>query len=312
MNARPLETRNGARQLALACVLIAAGGLLLGLQVDGNGAWVGTGFATLGIGAVIALIVTLLQAARSNALPRDGVMTIGAVCNFFGLAFVATGVLAPGGAWMFFEVLLLIAVLARATTPGRGTIALLALLLLFRLWISYQGSQHRWQLISVDVPILSSIPLDFLEPIQRVELGEFTPRELGFPPAGLDFSLSLALWSAGFALLVVGLLWRARAALEHENDRVQATISELPPNLAHFVEKLLPEDEWHALGLHGLSERRLRKKIEQLVAQRVAARRELENAWKQARLPLQAGGPGFAGEIYTALAELEPRRDDQA
>lgn len=312
MNATPERSGSGARQLACACALIAAGGVLLGLQVDGNGAWVGTGYATLGIGAVVALIVTLLQATRSSALPRDGITTLAVVCGFFGLAFVASGVLAPGGAWMFFEVLLLVAVLARGGAPGRGTIALLATLLLFRLWISYQGSQHRWQLVTIDVPILSSIPLAFLEPIQRVELGEFTPRELGFPPAGLDFPASLALWSAGFALVVVGLLWRARAALEHENDRVHAIISELPPGLAHLVERILPEDEWRELGLHGLSDRRLHKRIEQLVAARVAARRELDDAWRQARMLAATNPGGFAGEIFTALMQLEPPKGPHA
>src|SRR5262249_19786724 len=142
---------------------------------------------------------------------RDGVTTVSAISGFCGLVFVASGVLAPGGAWMFFEVLLLAVVLARTDAPGRGTIALLAALLVFKLWIAYQGSQHRWQVMTIDVPILSSIPLSFLDPIKRVQLGEFTPRELGFPPAGLDFPISLALWSAGFALTIVGLVWRARA-----------------------------------------------------------------------------------------------------
>jgi hypothetical protein len=290
-----------AKQLALACASIAGGGLLLGMQVDGNGALVGTGFATLGIGAVVALIVALLSAARSNALPRDAVSTLSAACEFFGLAFVVAGVLAPGGGWMFFEVLLLVALLARSAAPGRGTIALLAAMLVFRLWIAYQGSQHHWQLITIDVPILSSIPFAFLDPIKRVALGEFTPRELGFPPSGLDFPPSLALWAGGFALAVVGLVWRARAALEHENDRIHAAIGELPQNLCVLVEKLLPEEQWHTLGLHGLSERMLRKKIEMLVVERLATRREIEHALHQTHLLAATNPGGFAGEIYTAL-----------
>jgi hypothetical protein len=290
-----------ARQLALACASIAAGGLLLGLQVDGNGALVGTGFATLGIGAVVALIVALLAATRSNALPRDAVSTLSAISGFFGIAFVVAGVLAPGGGWMFFEVLLLVALLARNAAPGRGTIALLAAMLVFRLWIAYQGSQHHWQLITIDVPILSSIPFAFLDPIKHVALGEFTPRELGFPPAGLDFPPSLALWAAGFALVVVGLVWRARAALEHENDRVHATIGELPQNLMTLVEKLLPEEQWQALGLHGLSERMLRKKIETLVVERLATRREIEHALRQTNLLAMTNPGGFTGEIVDAL-----------
>jgi hypothetical protein len=303
--------RAAARQLALACVLVAAGGVLLGVQVDGSGALVGTGYASLGIGTVVALIVVLLQAVRSQVLPRDGVTTLSAISGFCGLAFVASGVLAPGGAWMFFELLLLVVVLARSDGHGRGTIALLAAMLVFKLWIAYQGSQHRWQVMTIDVPILSSIPLSFLEPIQHVELGEFSPRELGFPPAGLDFPISLALWSAGFALTVVGLVWRARAALEHENDRVHATIDVLPPNLARAVSRILPEDQWRALGLHGLSDRMLHKRIEQLVVERVAARGELERALGEARLLESTNPGGFAGELYAALEQHEtPRRPE--
>jgi hypothetical protein len=309
--AEPAPT--AARQLALACLAIAAGGLLLAAQVDGNGDLVGTGFATLSIGAVVALIVTLITAARSGGLPRDAVTATSAVCGFCGLAFAVAGVLAPGGGWMFFEVLLLLAVLARgpslAQGPslGRGTIALLAAMLVFRLWIAYQCSQQRWQLMTIDVPILSSIPLAFLDPIKQIALGEFTPHELGLPPSGLDFAPTLALWSGGFVLVVIGMVWRSRAGVENENDRVHATIGELPTNLRALVEKLLPEEQWQALGLHSLSDRRLRKKIEQLVVERLAERREIENAMNRAHLLASANPGGFAGEIYTALARENPQ-----
>ena len=44
---------NAERQLGFACLLIAIGGVLLALQLDGDGAMVGTGFAPLGIGAAL-------------------------------------------------------------------------------------------------------------------------------------------------------------------------------------------------------------------------------------------------------------------
>ena len=309
MSELPEERRTtlASKQLVMSCLAIAAGGLLLGLQVDGNGDLVGTGYPALGVGAVVALAAVLFANWRHPEVPRDVVTGLSAACGFLGLAFVVSGVLAPGGGWMFFEVLLLVVLLSRAAARSealtRGTIAVLSLMLLFRLWISYQGSQHRWEVVSIDVPIVSSIPFDFLAPIQSVSLGEFSPRELGFPPAGLDFAPSLALWASGFVLCVVGLAWRARAALEHENDRIHETIHELPPAIAALVERLLPEDQWSQLGLHGLSDRMLRKKIEQLVAARVAARRELERALHSRELLAATNPGGFVGDIYRALTE---------
>jgi hypothetical protein len=294
-----------AKQLVASCLAIGIGGVLLGLQVDGNGELVGTGLTPLGVGAVAVLVAMLLGSWRSLDVPRDPVTTLSAFSGFLGLAFAVSGVLAPGGGWMFFEVLVLAAALSRSNTRSeslsRGALALLVLFLLFRLWISYQGSRHRWEVIAIDVPILSSIPFDFLEPIQQVSLGSFTPRELGFPPAGLDFAPSLALWASGFVLCVVGLAWRARAAHENENDRVHEAIHELPPMLAALVERLLPEEQWRELGLHGLSDRRLRKRIEQLVVERVAARRELERVLASRDLLASTNPGGFTGEIYRAL-----------
>ena len=145
------ERRTGlaARQLALSCALIALGALLTSVQLDGNGDWVGTGYASLGVGAVAALAAFLLALRSNFAAPRDALTALSTASNLLGLAFLVAGVLAPGGAWMFFEALLLVALLARGAvrgeTLGRGAVAALVLMLLFRLWITYQGSQHRWQ-----------------------------------------------------------------------------------------------------------------------------------------------------------------------
>lgn len=306
MSLRPRESL-AARQLLYACVLIALGGLLLGLQLDGNGEFVGTGYSSLGVGAMVALAAVLFGGGRDTRAPRDLVGAFSAVCGFLGLAFLVSGVLAPGGGWMFFEVLLLSVALSRAGREqpvlSRGMVALLSLLLLFRLWISYQGSQHRWEVMSLDVPVLSSLPFEFLAPIQSVELGEFTPRELGFPPAGLDFAPSLALWAAGFVLCVVGLAWRSHAAIEYENDRIHSVIGELPPTLAHIVERILPESQWSELGLHGLADRPLRKRLEELLVARIVARRELDLAMQSRELLGVTNPGGFSGEILRALTQ---------
>ena len=305
-------------QLAIACAMIAAGGVLLGLQVDGRGSWVGTGFTTLGIGAVIALIATLLQAKVSDSLPRDPVSALSVLCGFFGVTFVVSGVLAPGGSWMFFEMLLLVLLLSRRRgrkhSPGPhlrpGVVGVLAVMLVFRLWITWQGSEHRWEVMSLPVPVLSSIPLPLLDPVKTVSLGSFSPAELGFPPTGLSFPLSMTLWSAGFALCIGGMWWRSNAALEHENDRIHETVHELPPELALVVEKLLPEEDWRNLGLHGLSDRRRRKRIEALVIARLNQRREFETALESAHLLRERNPGGFAGDIYTALVrELPPAQE---
>ena len=298
-------------QLAWSCLMIGAGGLLLALQVDGRGDPVGTGYTALGIGAVVALCSSLLQASvtGSRALPRDMISIFSALCGFFGLAFVVAAVIAPGGTWMFFEVILLLWLLARrrsrVQTAGPeialGSVLALALMLVFRLWVTYQGSEHRWQVMSLDVPVLSWIPIALLDPVQSVELGSFEPAELGFPPTGLDFPLTMTLWSAGFALCVIGLWWRTHAAYEHENDRIHATIQTLPPSLAVLVEKLLPEDKWKAMGLHGLSERMRCKRIEALVKERIDARRDFEVALQRVPLIGQRSPAGFAGEIYSAI-----------
>jgi hypothetical protein len=304
--------------LALACLMIAAGGLLLGVQVDGTGALVGTGWGPLGLGALVALAATLVQTVRGASVPRDGITGFSALCGFLGLAFAVGGVLAPGGGWMFREVLLLAVLLARrheSARPagpdlGAGTVAVLASMLVFRLWITWQGSEHRWQVMSVEIPILSSLPFGLSESVGRVDLGEFRPEELGFPPAGLHFTPTLALWAGGFALCVSGLLWRSRAAVEHENDRIHATIHELPPALATLVDKILPEEDWVALGLHGLSDRMRRKRIERLVGERLRRRRELEAAFDAVDLLGSTNPGGFTGEVVRTLLVEAPREKE--
>lgn len=294
--------------MAWAGLVIALGGTLLSLQVDGNGELVGTGYTALGIGGLVALVATLLQVGSSGKLPRDLATALSSTAGFLGLAFVVAGVLAPGGPWMFMEVFVLLWLLARRRSRAQiggpeltgGSLFLLGLMLLFRLWITWQGSQHRWAVVSIDLPVLSWIPFDWLRPVQSVSLGTFTPHELGFPPSGIDFPLTTTLWSIGFTLCAVGLWLRGGATREHENDRIHALIQTLPPGPARLVERLLPEEDWGRLGLHGLSERVLAKRIEALVAERIASHRRLHAAF-EANGPVEPGQAGFAAEIAEAL-----------
>src|SRR5262245_11794087 len=222
-----LVARTAEWQVAIAGLMIGAGGILLGLQVDANARFSGTGLVPLGIGALVALVGSLVQLGTSaGRIPRDGLGAFAAVASFLGLAFVVSGVLAPGGPWMFLEVIVLLAMVSRRAREGAsprwiggGSLFVLGLMLLFRLWISYQGSEHRWQVLSIKIPVLSWIPLDFLAPVQSVSLGSFTPRELGFPPAGLEFATSMTMWAIGFTLAASGLALAQAAAREHENDR---------------------------------------------------------------------------------------------
>lgn len=306
--------------IGLAGVVAGAGGVLLGMQVDAGGHVCGTGFASLAIGAMLAVLVLFVR-ARGSGLPRDGVSAFGIVATFGALAFLFAGVLAPGGPWMFLEVLALVIYAAVRRMPERevtkselGGLLLLALMLLFRLWITYQGSERNWAVVSVDVPILSSLPFQMLDPIKRVSLGSFTPQQMGFPPAGLDFPVTMALWALGFALCVAAFVLLERALVEHENDRIHALIRTLPPPVAGLVERLLPEDEWRALGLHGLAERALARKIEQLVRERLAKQREVEAAWR-ASVAAFPPAPLAIGElsegIQRALTEHRTQsRDD--
>ena len=302
------------RQLGFACLLIAIGGVLLALQLDGDGALVGTGFVPLGIGAVVALAATLLAGARSNTLPRDALDVLSIASAFLGLAFIVAGVLAPGGSWLFFEVLVLLWLLTRRPPEQKASgpilapsaCAALVVMLLVRLWIAYQGSENRWQLMEISVPILSSIPLKLLDPIKTIQLGSFDPTEMGLPITGMSFGPTLALWSCGFAAVAGGLMWRARAAYELENDRIHATIQTLPPTLARLVERLLPEEEWKQQGLHGLSERLRCKKIEALIGKEMRSRREFENLLRRTPLLAPPGASEFAADIGNAIQGEPP------
>ena len=316
MNAMPnaVPDEGTARwQLALSGLMIALGGLLLGLQVDGNADLVGTGYTALGIGGLVALVATLVQASIAGRVPRDWVAGFSALCGFFGLTFIVSGVLAPGGTWMFFEVLLLFWLLARRRARfqpggpeiGAGSLLLVTLMLLFRLWITWQGSEHRWAVMSIDVPLISALPVSWLDPVKQVSLGNFSPTELGFPPTGLDFPISMTLWSAGFALCAGGLWLRNSAAREHENDRIHALVRTLPPGAASLVLRIIPEEEWEAQGLHGLSERRLAARLEALVTSRVQSYRDVQLALT--RTPIADLGPGedFPHVVTRALTSGE-------
>lgn len=306
--------RGGELQLALACAMIGAGGVLLGLQVDGNGALSGTGFTTLALGGLVALIATLIQLGAAGRLPRDPSSAISAVMGFLGITFLIAGVLAPGGSWMFWELLVLCWVLARRRRTvqpggpevGAGGLLLLSLMLLFRLWILWQGSRHEWQLFTVDVPVLSSLPFAWLEPVKRITIGDFSQQEMGFPPAGLDFAVSTTLWTAGFTLCAVGLWLRSESSREVEVGRIHALVEVLPPAAALVVARLLPETEWERLGLFGLSEWRLARRMEQLVSERVQNQLQLEAAFRGMQPALPVGGEGFAASIAQALAAYAP------
>jgi hypothetical protein len=295
--------------IALGALMIACGGLLLGVQVDANRGFSGTGYAAFALGAVVSLVSTIVRARGTQGLPRDFAGAFAALAAFLGLAFAAGGVLAPGGPWMLAEFgALLVLALRRPRDGARwiasGALWLMVALFLFRLWITYQGSRNHWQVLSVPIPILSWLPFDFLEPIQSVALGSFTPWELGLPPAGVDFPVTLGLWSGGFALCAAGIFVVQLASREHENDRVHDLIHTLPGPLAGLVERLLPEDEWEALGLHGLPTRLLCKRIEALVRERAQRQREFALAFERAQLLALTHSDDFSGSIQGALAGL--------
>jgi hypothetical protein len=297
--------------VAIAAAMVGVGGTLLGLQIDADGRFSGTGLTSLAIGTLLALVATFVGARASGRIPRDPTGALAALSAFLGLAFVVAGALAPGGPWMFFEVFLLLVLLgARRSGISSPTMVVLGLMLLFRLWISYQGSEHRWEVLSLGIPVLSWIPLEFLEPIQTVSLGEFTPRELGLPPAGLSFAPSMAAWAVGFCLAAGGIALAQNAAQEHENDRIHDLIQTLPGPLAVLVERLLPEEEWQSLGLHGLSDRRLAKRIEALASERFQRQRDIQAAFRASSVQVIPYTPshegGFAEGVWRAISKSEP------
>ena len=298
--------------IALGALMVACGGLLLGVQVDANRGFSGTGYSAFALGAVVALVSTIVHARGTQGLPRDFSGAFGASAVFFGLAFATGGVFAPGGPWMLAEFAALLVLALRRPREGSrwigsGALWLMVALFLFRLWITYQGSRNHWQVLSIPIPVLSWLPFDFLAPIQSIALGSFTPFELGLPPAGVDFPITLGLWSGGFALCAAGVFVVQLAVREHENDRVHDVIHTLPRPLAGLVERLLPEDEWESLGLHGQPTRLLCKRIEALVRQRAQRQREFAQAFERAQIMALRHSDDFSGAIQGALADLEPQ-----
>jgi len=313
-----------ARRLAFSCALIAFGGLLLGLQRETGGGLVGTGYTGLGMGAFIALVAAIYAATEEVRvqggiqMPRDALALISVASGYLGLAFLVSGVLVPGGPWMFAEALFLLVVLSRAGAVrpegetegprlGRGTILLLGLMLLFRLWVTYQGCQNQWAALTLDVPLLSGLPW-LPDGVRTIALGEFTADEFGIPHTGLLFAHTIVLWSLGFALAVAGLWLRQRASWEVENDRVHDTIAELPPRLATLIERLLPEEQWRAFGLHHLADRQRRKRLSALTEERLLRQLELQQALRAAPAPRPGeigAASDFAREIQGAFDRFE-------
>jgi hypothetical protein len=303
---------SAATGILVGGLLAGLGGILLGLQIDQNGAWSGTGWASFAIGALLALGAALVNLRAEGRLPRNTLGLFALVVSFLALTFLLSGVLAPGGAWMFFEMCVLVAVVVLKRTRaddarwiGYGALGLLAAMLCFRLWITYQGSENRWAVTTIPIPVIAWIPFSFLDPIKSISLGSFTPHEMGFPPAGLSFGPTLALWSIGFVLCVAALVTVQISAREHENDRIHALIHTLPGPLAIFVERIVPEEEWHALGLHGLPERRLARRIESAVAERMAQQKTLRAAIDAGRLLARPSDDGFASGVHRAIVDPE-------
>ena len=61
------------------------------------------------------------------------------------------------------------------------------------------------------------------------------------------------------------------------------------------------EEEWEELGLHGLSDRLRKKRIEALFTERMRERREIGSALRSLDLLAMSNPGGFAGEIYETL-----------
>lgn len=315
----PGRERRASEQLLWASAMIGAGGLLLGLQRVADGSFMGTGFQSLGMGALIALLPMLFALAGASPqapvlnVPRDGLSALSALFGYAGLAFVAAGVLLPGGPWMFVEGLLLLFLLSRRSRAGeiaglavsRGIVLWVALLLLLRLWVTYQGCRNQWSAIRIDVPYLSALPWlpDWL---RTLSLGDFTAAEFGIPEIGLAYAHTVALWGVGLALCVGGLWWRHRAAHEYENDRIHATIHLLSPQLASLVEKLLPEELWRDLGLHGLTERQRKKRLVALTEDRILRQLEFNRLFAATRPELPPPDPGFSFELHRVFKSYDP------
>lgn len=290
--------------IGLGCLLAGLCGLCGAVWIDPDLALAGTGHAALAAGVVVALVATLASGKSPFGLPQDAIGAVARVGWFAAQAFLVALVLAPGGAWLFVELLLLLVLLARRDATrawlgfGGAAFATLVAALAFKLWILHQGSEGRWQVASVPVPLVSALPFEALEPLRAVELGQFTADELGLPPAGLGYGLVALLLVVGFACGVAATALCAHGAREHEDDRIDDLLRTLPAPLARSVQALVPEREWEALGLHGLPERKLARRLEELARERA---RSLEQARLATRAP----------EVQAWLA-LEPPRQDGA
>lgn len=258
--------------IALAALLASFSALCGSVWIDGDLAPAGTGYAALAAGAVVALTAAIARGVRG--MPQDSLGFAARAAWFVALASFVSLVLAPGGAWLFVELVLLVVLLARRATErawlglGGSASAVLVVALAFKLWLLRQGSLQQWQVAQVDVPILSWLPFEALAPLQTIDIGRFTASELGLPPAGLHFGSSASLVVLGCTSAVAALALAAWGAREHEDDRVEALLATLPPQVARAVESVLPEGEWAAAGLHHLPERKLARRIEQLVRER--------------------------------------------
>lgn len=259
---------------------IARGTLLAGISlacgsvwIDADGAPAGTGYASLCAGLLVALVAAVARGVQG--MPQDRLGLVARAAWFVALASFVSLAVAPGGAWLFVELLLVVLLLARSM-PGRsrfgiGSAALLALVVAsaFKLWLLRQGSLQRWHVAQLDVPVLSWLPFEALSPIQTIDIGSFTAAEMGLPPAGLHYGASALLVVAGCASAMAALAYLSYGAREHEDDRVEALLATLPPPVSQAVRAVLPESEWAAAGLHHLPERKLARRIEQLVRERV-------------------------------------------
>lgn len=256
-------------------LLAGVAGLCGAVWVDANGALAGVGYAPLAAGSIVALVALL--ARRGAGMPHDAWALGARIGLYAALSFLLALVLAPDGAWLYAELVILVLLLTRERPRmawlglGASTFVWLCIALAFKLWLLRQGSLQQWQVVQLDVPVVSWVPLDILRPFQTIDIGSFTASELGLPPSGLAFGLTALVLAVGFVSAVASIALLSWGEAEHEDDRVAALLSTLPPAVAQLVEVLIPEREWSTLGLHGLSDRKLARRMEELVRERARA-----------------------------------------
>ncbi len=256
-------------------LLASVAGLCGAVWIDANGAPAGVGYAPLAAGSIVALVALL--ARRGAGMPHDAWALCARVGLYAALSFLLALVLAPDGAWLYAELVVLVLLLTRERPRtawlgfGASTFVWLCIALAFKLWLLRQGSLQQWQVAQLDVPVVSWVPLDILRPFQTIDIGSFTASELGLPPSGLAFGLTSLVLAVGFVSAVASIALLSWGEAEHEDDRVAALLSTLPPAVAQLVEALIPEREWSALGLHGLSDRKLARRMEELMRERARA-----------------------------------------